>query len=705
MASNIKGLIIEIGGDTSGLKKSLNEATKSVSSLQTELTKINKALKINPTSFTLASQKSKVLKEDISATKDKLNALKAVQKAATQEIKNGGEISAEKYRAVQREIIETKTKLNSLKSELKESGTAGFLDAVEEKIKDIGGKISSFGSSITSKVTAPIVAIGTLGVTYNAEMQKYTQQLKTMLGSTEAAQETLAKIKEDAARTPFDTAGLTQANSFLMSTGETADESRKTILALGDAVSATGGGSDELTRMAQNLQQIKQVGKATSADVKQFAMAGIDVYGILSDYTGKTTAELQDMDITYEMISGALQKAASEGGKYYGAMEAQSQIINGKISTLKDTIMEMVGSLTESLVPIVTKVIEKIKTIVDKFNSLDAGTKERIVKIAAIVAAIGPVIMIIGKIITLIGTLTQVMSFLAANPVILIIAAIAALVAGFIYLWNNCESFRNFWINLWTSIKDFVSNAINGIISVFNFVVDFITNNWQGLLLFLVNPFIGGFKLLYDNCEGFRNFVDNFVAAIKEKFNAGINWIVNLFTEKIPNLVTKIINWFKELPSKLIEIGKDAIQGLLNGFTSAGNIIYEAIKSVGNSMLDGIKSFFGIASPSRLLRDEVGKFLPSGVAVGITANTDSALKAVDKFNNSILKEMSSDISVGSFSNMTQLESSNNTSISESSLKSIIMEAINSVDWSIYIDKDKFGDIATDSVNNRLGRVW
>ena len=90
----------------------------------------------------------------------------------------------------------------------------------------------------------------------------------------------LKKIKEDAAKTPFDVAGLTQANQLLISTGLSADDSRETILALGNAISATGGGNEELSRMAVNLQQIKNTGKAAAIDIKQAT-------SLLGEITGK----------------------------------------------------------------------------------------------------------------------------------------------------------------------------------------------------------------------------------------------------------------------------------------------------------------------------------------------------------------------------------------------------------------------------------
>lgn len=187
------------------------------------------------------------------------------------------------------------------------------------------------------------------GIEYNAQIEKYTTGFTNMLGSAEAAQQVMSQIQEDAAKTPFDVESLTKANQYLISAGENASYARNTIMALGDAVSATGGGNDELNRMAQNLQQIANTGKATAVDIKQFAYAGIDVYGILADYTGKSTAEVQKMTISYDLLTQALQAASEEGGRYYNSMDTQSQTMNGRVSTLKDNVSQLAGLLTGDL--------------------------------------------------------------------------------------------------------------------------------------------------------------------------------------------------------------------------------------------------------------------------------------------------------------------------------------------------------------------
>lgn len=275
------------------------------------------------------------------------------------------------YQKSRKETGETSEKTKEFAQKLKEAQAQ--LNTTAQGLKTAEGYMNSFGdaASGSSKSLAGAIAQGTVmagvfsklyaaalsaaegfissGIEYNAQIEKYTTGFTNMLGSAEAAQQVMSQIQEDAAKTPFDVASLTQANQYLISAGENASYARNTIMALGDAVSATGGGNDELNRMAQNLQQIANTGKATAADIKQFAYAGIDVYGILADYTGKSTAEVQKMTISYDLLTQALQAASEEGGRYYNSMDTQSQTMNGRVSTLKDNVSQLAGLLTGDL--------------------------------------------------------------------------------------------------------------------------------------------------------------------------------------------------------------------------------------------------------------------------------------------------------------------------------------------------------------------
>lgn len=253
------------------------------------------------------------------------------------------------------------------------NGMEGFANSTDKASgKSLAGAIAqgTVMASVFSKLGSAALSAAegfiSSGIEYNAQIEKYTTGFTNMLGSAEAAQQVMSQIQEDAAKTPFDVASLTQANQYLISAGENASYARNTIMALGDAVSATGGGNDELNRMAQNLQQIANTGKATAVDIKQFAYAGINVYGILADYTGKSTAEVQNMTISYDLLTQALQAASEEGGRYYSSMDTQSQTMNGRVSTLKDNVSQLAGLLTGDLSSGIGVVIGNLNDLIVK---------------------------------------------------------------------------------------------------------------------------------------------------------------------------------------------------------------------------------------------------------------------------------------------------------------------------------------------------
>lgn len=336
-----------------------------------------------------ASSVAAVLRKQIAAQTDALNAQKGMLLQATEKY-GSASTQASAYRTA---VYKTNAELETLKSRLRdaENGLGEFASKADNAKGSLEGLTNtdagsgmfdglqsavtkgSIAANLFSKVSSTIIAAGkqvvSTGVQYNAQLEQYQTALTNMLGSEAEAVALLDEIKQDAAKTPFDTAGLVKANELLISTGVDAESSRRTILALGDAVSATGGGNEELSRMAQNLQQIRNAGKATSADIKQFAYAGIDVYGILADYTGKTAEEVQKMTVTYDLLSNALISAADKGGRYFNSMSTQSETLNGQWSTLKDNATQLAGLMTGDLT-------DGVKTVIGHMNDLTVAASE-----------------------------------------------------------------------------------------------------------------------------------------------------------------------------------------------------------------------------------------------------------------------------------------------------------------------------------------
>lgn len=632
MASKkIQGITIEINGDTKKLNDALKDVDKQVYGLNSDLKSLNQALKLDPKNTELLVQKYDVLKRNIESTKERLETLKTAQ----QQMGNYSKLTDDQkksYNALSVEIAKTESALKSLTKEYNSFGNAATqqLKKVGEDFQKQGDKIASAGASMTKGITAPITGVMALGVSYNAQMEKYQTALTTLVGSSEKASDIMEQIKQDAAKTPFDVAGLTQANQLLLSTGLSAEESRETILALGDAVSATGGGNEELSRMAVNLQQIKNVGKASALDIKQFALAGIDIYGLLANYLGVTKKEAAEMEITWDSLNGALLAASKEGGKYFQAMEKQSETFNGKLSNLKESISVLTGNLAEALMPILENIMNKVTEFMNWFNQLDPSLQDLISNILLFVAAIGPVIIIIGKIISGIGTILSIMpkivqiieliktatsrlfTLITTHP---IIAVITGIIAAITLLWNNCEWFRDGVTNLVKGIFQTITNIFSAIGKTFENIAKNVGENFT--------------KFANGLIEGGKKALEFF---IQLPFKA-TQWVMD-FINKVKNAFVNIIsntNWG--------ELGSNIVKGILNGFVNIGQFIWNAVTNVKNAVVNGFKSIFGIHSPSRLMRDEVGTFIGEGVTDGIVEGLEDTEKEV----NNAMRQLASGI--------------------------------------------------------------
>ena len=162
MADRVKGITIEIGGETTKLSKALTGVNKDIKSTQTQLKDVNKLLKMDPHNTELLKQKMGLLKTAISETKDKLKQLKSAQDKMDEGLKNGT-VTQEQYDAWQREIIATEQELKRLEQEVKntDSGISATLKGASDKVKSVGEGIGSAGQTLTKNVTAPIMAVGT----------------------------------------------------------------------------------------------------------------------------------------------------------------------------------------------------------------------------------------------------------------------------------------------------------------------------------------------------------------------------------------------------------------------------------------------------------------------------------------------------------------------------------------------------------------
>lgn len=217
--------------------------------------------------------------------------------------------------------------------------TKGFVSSIKEMGSTALGVAGGMGLfALTSSIvdytkTAVMAGFETARFYENAQIG-----FTTLLGDAQAATKAIDQIKKDALATPLDARALVEGSKLLISTGMSAETARKDILNLGKAIVATGGGNAELSRMAVNLQQIKNVGKATALDIKQFAFAGVNIYQLLADATGKNVEEVKDLEVSYELLSEALAKAGEDGGKFSMAFENAGGSMEQVVSNTQEAI-------------------------------------------------------------------------------------------------------------------------------------------------------------------------------------------------------------------------------------------------------------------------------------------------------------------------------------------------------------------------------
>lgn len=700
MASKIKGITVEIGGDTTKLGQALDTVSKKSKSLQSELRGVNSLLKMDPSNVTLIQQKQELLNKSIENTKEKLTTLKGTQEQVQQQF-DKGEVTEEQFRDFQREIINTENKLKSLTNEAKEFGnsTNAHLVSASAKFEEFGEKTTQTGKKmmgVTAGITAGAVAIGAAAVKSMDAVDEGLDTVMKKTGATGKTAQELQKIYEDVAReVPADFKDIGSAvgeiNTRLDFTGQKLKDSSIAFLkfakvndldvnssvqlvtrAMGDAGIAaenyqsildmltvagqkSGISIDSLaTNLAKYGAPMRALGIDTQEAIAMFAgweKAGVNTeiaFSGMKKAISNWGAAGKDSRVEFQKtldeikacpdIASATSKAievfgakagpdladAIQGGRfefesYINALENAGGTIDSTYGMIVDEVddtqlanqtfqlsLHSLGeTISKTIGPILLSLANKFKNLMETFSKMSPTLQKVILVITTLVAAIGPALIIIGKISagvsaaikifssiskvinTVKGAFTAFNVVLASNPIVLVVAAIAALIAIFVTLWTKCEWFRNFWKELWDKVTGFCQDAINKILGFFNGIINFIKNNWQALLLMILNPFMGAFKLIYDNCDGFRNVIDSVINKIKEIFQGLWNKIVEIFSpiisffqgifETLWSIVTSLIN-------VIILLLQNAWEGI--------KIIFSVVVSFFQEIWDGIVLVF-----------------------------------------------------------------------------------------------------------------
>jgi TP901 family phage tail tape measure protein len=389
------------------------------------------------------------------------------------------------------------------------------------------------------------------------------------------------------------------------------------------------------------------------------------------------------------------------GGSAENMSNALMSGTGGTIEQLKSTFDVLTVTIGQAVAPAFQSLMEKIIDVMNAIMDMDPATQKMILTITAIVAAIGPVLIVVGKMATGVGALmtlapkivsaigvvktgiTGLNAAMAANPIGLIITAIGLLVAAFIYLWNNCESFRNFWINLWdnikevavtvwTAIKDFFvtiwsaissvfTSAVNGISSflsgawngiqsvvttVMNAIGSVIQTVWNGIKTFFTTIFTAIQAVVTTYFNIYKTVITTVLTAIQTVVTTvwnAIKMAISTVCTAIQTVVTTVWNAIKTAITTVINGIKTAVTTAWNGIKTVTSTVFNGIKSVATSVWNGIKSAVmsvvnamksGITSAFNAIKSTI-----SGILNGIKSTFSSVFNGIWSFVSGIVSKL------------------------------------------------------------------
>lgn len=363
-----------------------------------------------------------------------------------------------------------------------------------------GQMIADFAKQASSKLAEVVKS----GVDYNATMESYLTNFKVMLGSEEAAATKLSEIRKMAASTPFSLDDLTSGTQTLLQFGIAADDTTGVLQRLGDI---SLGNAEKLQTLTRAYGKMSSAQKVTLENVNMMIDAGFNPLNQICDATGESMSDLykriSDGKVSFSELEAAVEAATSQGGQFYNGMLEASQTFSGRMSTLKDNVSALTGELTSGLFAALGELVVKLNEVVVSFLDSDekmAQLKETIGIATAVVAAAGTAFLTYKGYVAA-ATAIEVVhtaattamtaahqaaeagatglavaqaglnAVLKANPIGLVVAALAALAAGLVTAYKTSETFRNAVNSAFASVKKIAQNAIGTVVDWINELV------------------------------------------------------------------------------------------------------------------------------------------------------------------------------------------------------------------------------------------
>ena len=370
----------------------------------------------------------------------------------------------------------------NLKLGIDVSSLSRELGKVESRMTKFGSQMQNIGSTMTQSITLPLLGVGAASLKAFADMEKLENGLIAIMGTSEGAKEELDKLRKVAENPGLALPQVVQASASLQSVGMSADAARETITQFGNAVARSGGGAEQFSGVTLALSQISAVGKVTQEDLNQIKERLPEFARVMKEEFGTVTAEgIRAIGVSSEEF---ITRSVSALAKLERAQGGLGNTFDNLKDNVTASLAEFGKAINESLnLQAVAESLSKyIQGLVDGFKALNPETQGFIVKAALVAASIGPVIFIVGKLISTygalagasklivqaIGNISKAFSYLAANPMILVVtASIAAIGAIALYVYDNwkafSDNFKNIWINIKNSVMQGVANVLKNI--------------------------------------------------------------------------------------------------------------------------------------------------------------------------------------------------------------------------------------------------
>lgn len=403
MSRQIRGITIEIGGDTQKLTKALEGVNKHSRDLQSELRQVERLLKLDPKNTELLAQKQKILADSVDNTKKKLETLKEAEKQVQEQFKEG-KVGEEQYRAIQREVIKTSQELDKLEKNLQD--TNNKWKDVADSLDKVGTKMKDVGENMTKKVTLPIAAAGAASFKMGADFEQ-------AMGKMEVVFEENSKAIERWAENSLEDFGLARNTAIQMvgdfgalfkgmgiSLHHTEEWSKTLVERTMDLANFYDTTIDETIRALETIvtgqtEPLRRFGiNMTQATLQEYAYSK----GIRKRIQDMTEAE--KVQLRYNFVIEKTNIAV-------GTTARESDTATGQLNKLKESLKELALSFSEHILPVIIPVIDFINKLIEGFAGLSEGTKKFIVYGGLIIASIGPVLTALSGLIKLISNLSE----------------------------------------------------------------------------------------------------------------------------------------------------------------------------------------------------------------------------------------------------------------------------------------------------------